>query len=64
MELTKSVLLNRSKENEPRISVANLIKHFTIVNYDSRVQILAIFSHYNYGVTILDRIAFIRLATD
>ena len=44
-------------------SVVNLIKHFTIVIYNSRVVWLEYCPYYNSSVVINDRKMFIRLAT-
>ena len=43
--------------------MANLIKQFTLVNYDSRVVVKQFPSQYDSSVVIYKRKLFIRLAT-
>ena len=44
--------------------VVNLIKHFTIVVYNSRVILTRILPNYDFRVVIYARKMFVRLATD
>ena len=56
----------RASKSSPQLAipVVNLIKHFTIVIYDSRVARLENAPNYDSRIVIYTRKMFIRLATD